>query len=158
MKQDQGDASVASDDGCETTDARLVSSEESKDTWILNSGYTFHMTPHEEWLEEFTTSDSGNMLLGDNKSCKIMGMVSVRIRLHSGQVRLIQEVMYVSALKRNLLSIGVSDKEVYVISAKKCVMKVSLGSMIVMRENRINGIYILDGKTITCSVSVADHD
>lgn len=77
---------------------------------------------------------------------------------HSGQVRLIQEVMYVSALKRNLLSIGVSEKKVYVISAKKCVMKVSLGSMIVMRGNRINGIYILDGKTITCSVSVADHD
>lgn len=83
---------------------------------------------------------------------------SVRIKLHSGQVRLIQEVRYLHALKRNLLSIGVLDKKGYVISAKNSTMRISPGSMTIMKGNKINGIYFLDGNIVTSTVSAIDID
>lgn len=51
-KVEHGDASVASNDGYETADALCVSEVESKDAWILDSGYTFHMTPNRDLLED----------------------------------------------------------------------------------------------------------
>lgn len=99
---EHGDASIASDDGYETADALCESKVEYKDAWILDSGCTFHMTPNKNWIKDFKPIDSENVLLGDNKSCKIMGSGSVRIRLHTGQVRLIQEVRYVPALKKKI--------------------------------------------------------
>lgn len=37
-------------------------------------------------------------------------------------------------------------------------MKISHGSMVMMKGKRLNGIYALDGKTITWSVSIEDKD
>lgn len=61
-------------------------------------------------------------------------------------------------LKRNLLFIGVLDKKGYSIPAKDGDMKISLGSMTVMKGKRHNGIYILKGKTVTDTADVITQD
>lgn len=132
--------------------------EDSKDIWIPDSSCTFHMTPHKQWLEDFTPCERGSVLLGDNKAYTILGSGNVKIKMHSGQVKLITEVKHVPDLKRNLLSIGMLDKKGYVISANDGNMKVCHGSMIVMRGKRMNVIYMLEGKTIIGSVAIADKD
>lgn len=53
---EHGDASVATDDDYETTDARLVSNSDSNEVWILDSGCISHMTPNRDWLMDYSTN------------------------------------------------------------------------------------------------------
>lgn len=53
------------------------------------------------------------MLLGDNKACKILGTGSIPLQRSSGQKTSISEVMYFPELKRNLISIGMLDRQGY---------------------------------------------
>lgn len=65
-------------------------------------------------------------------------------------VKLIPEVRYAPDLKSNLQSIGMLEyTKLYVISSGEGNMKISHGSMVMMKGKRLNGIYALDGKTIT---------
>lgn len=86
------------------------------------------------------------LLLGNDKACRVAGIGSIRLLLASGQKNIINGVRYV---KRNHISIGVLDKQGYTINANDGVMKVSRGSMTMLNGKRRNGIYILDGKSVT---------
>jgi hypothetical protein len=41
--------------------------------WLVDSGASFHMTPHREWLCEYERYDGGNVFLGDDSTTKIIG-------------------------------------------------------------------------------------
>jgi hypothetical protein len=41
--------------------------------WSVDSGASFHMTPHREWLCEYERYDGGNVFLGDDSTTKIIG-------------------------------------------------------------------------------------
>jgi hypothetical protein len=43
------------------------------DAWLVDSGASFHMTPHREWLCEYERYDRGNVFLGDDSTIKIIG-------------------------------------------------------------------------------------
>ncbi|KAH0661104.1 hypothetical protein KY290_027072 [Solanum tuberosum] len=56
--------------------------------WLLNFGYTLHMTFRRYWFSSYETS-GGTVLMGNNATCKIVGIGSVRVRCHDGIVRTI---------------------------------------------------------------------
>ncbi|KAH0664726.1 hypothetical protein KY285_025932 [Solanum tuberosum] len=56
--------------------------------WVLNSGCTLHMTCRRDWFSSYETS-GGTVLMGNNATCKIVGIGSVRVRCHNGIVRTI---------------------------------------------------------------------
>lgn len=76
------------------------------------------------------------MLLGNNKSCKVMRRGSIRFKMFDGVDRIFTNVRYVSELKRNLISLCVLDKLGYSFRADKGVLKVVKGSLVVIRSVR----------------------
>lgn len=54
---------------------------------ILDNGRTFHMTRNKAWLEDFFGGEEGHMLLGNDKSCKILYRGLVRIHMFDGLLR-----------------------------------------------------------------------
>jgi hypothetical protein len=38
------------------------------EAWLVDSGASFHMTPHREWLCEYERYDGGNVFLGDDST------------------------------------------------------------------------------------------
>jgi hypothetical protein len=42
------------------------------DAWLVESGASFHMTPHGEWLCEYERYDGGNVFLGADLTTKII--------------------------------------------------------------------------------------
>ncbi|CAM8916933.1 unnamed protein product [Rhodiola kirilowii] len=80
------------------------------------------------------------------------GIVSVRLRMEDGQEVLLPEVRYVPELKRNLISLGMLDKQGYTFKAENGTMKVTKGLLIIMKGVRMNGIYVLLGNTIVGAV------
>ena len=49
--------------------------------WILDSGCTLHMTFRRDWFSSYETS-RGTVLMGNNATCKIVGIGSVHVRCH----------------------------------------------------------------------------
>ena len=73
------------------------------------------------------------MFLGNNKSCQIKGIGSIRIRLHNGLEKVMSNVRYIPELKRNLISLGVLDELGYTIKLEAGVIKIMKGSLLVMK-------------------------
>jgi hypothetical protein len=56
-------------------DVYLASSRTHADheAWLVDSGASFHMTPHREWFCEYERYDGGNVFLGDDSTTRIIG-------------------------------------------------------------------------------------
>jgi hypothetical protein len=51
------------------------------DLWLINSGVSYHMTPHKEWFSEYEKYDGGDVFLGDDSTTKILGCGRVKLLL-----------------------------------------------------------------------------
>lgn len=148
-------ATVVSDsEGYESSDVLVVSTRSSEMEWILDSGCSFHMSPHKEWFHNFKKCEGGMVLLGDNKACKIMGIGSVVIKMFDGCYRTLKDVRYVPDLKRNLIFVDVLDVEGCVVKIDNGVIKINKGALTVMKGMIKNGLYALKGNTVEGTI---DH-
>ena len=73
--KEPGNATLV-EDGYKSAEAVMVSHENTETEWILDSGCSFHMTPNKSWFEELDEQVGGSVLLGNYKSCKIIGIRS----------------------------------------------------------------------------------
>lgn len=115
------------------------------------------MSHNKDWVETLNLAPEGEVLLGNNKSCRVAGRGSIRIKMHDGVERVLSEVKYVPELKRNLISLGALDKSVLPFHAKDGTLKVSKGSLVVMKGIKNDGIYSLIGSTVTGDSSNISH-
>ena len=145
-------------DGYDSSDVLVVSTSESDKSWILDSGCSFHMTPNRDWFESFEQLKGGQFILRNNKCYEIKRIGTVRLKLHDGAERVLQEVRFIPGLKRNLISLGTLDQKGYSYKASGGVLKVSKGCMVVMKGVIESGIYVLQLSTVIGSVSIAKED
>jgi hypothetical protein len=117
--------------------------DHSNNKWVLNTACIFHMSPKRDW---FTTNDSvngGSVLMGNNVACKIVGIGTIRIRMHDGIVRTLTNVRHIPDLKKNLISLGTLDSLGYKYSGEAGVIRVSKGLLVIMKGNKVDGLYFL---------------
>ena len=99
MKTDDTD----SDDG----NVLMASADdETGISWLMDSGCSFHMTPHKSWFHTYAPRAGGRILMGNNMACKSVGMGTVRIKMFDGAVRTLTEVRHVPDLRKSLISMG----------------------------------------------------
>ena len=92
-------------------DVYLASSSTHVDheAWLIDSGASFHFTPHREWFCEYEKYDGGDVFLGDDRKDRIVGRRKVKLKLQGGRVRTLSGVLHIPALARNLISISKLD-------------------------------------------------
>jgi hypothetical protein len=100
------------------------------DSWVLNSGASFHTTIIRDILKNYATGDFESMYLADGSMLDIVGMNDVRIRVHCNSVWKLQKVRHVSELEKNLISMGQLDDEGHSINFHDGKLKVSIGARI----------------------------
>jgi len=143
--------------GLNFAEVLTVSDADPKDQWILDSGCSFHMTPRREWLFDYLPSN-GKVLMGNNHICDVHGAGSVKIKRPDGSIKILKEVRYIPELKRNLISLGVLDKAGYTYKGQGGVIKIFKGILQALKGNLENGLYVLEGETITGEVeSITRH-
>jgi len=121
---------VVAQEGYDSVEALVVSEEDSQKEWILDLGCPFHMYPNKGWFENYKQIDGGTVLLGNNRSCKVIGIGSLRTRMHNeikremyNEIkRELEDVRHIPELKRNMISLGTLDK-------KGCGYKCDRGSL-----------------------------
>lgn len=97
------------------------------------------------------------MIIRNNKSCKILRIGSVRLKLHDGMERVLKEVRYIPELKRNLISLGMMDRSGCTFKSESGTLKISRGALVVMKGVIKNGLYTLIGKTVSGESSPVQH-
>jgi hypothetical protein len=126
------------------------------DVWLIESGSSFHMSPHMEWFSEYETYDRGDVLLGDESTTKIMGRGRVKLLLKYGRIRTILEVLHITYLARSLISISKLDDACVDTLLGKGTCKMARGEMALMRGFRCGTLYKFLGSTYTggCNISI----
>jgi hypothetical protein len=76
------------------------------ESWVVDSGDSFHATPHRKHFIDYVQGDFGQVHLGDDAPCKIVGMGKVKIKQINGNQWLLKEVIHVPELRKNLISTG----------------------------------------------------
>ncbi|KAG8474900.1 hypothetical protein CXB51_031553 [Gossypium anomalum] len=145
-------------------EANVVEDYSDGEEWILDSGCTFHISPNRDWFTTYETVSEGVILMGNNASCKITGVGTIKVKMSDGVVRTLSDVRHVPKLKRNLILLSTLDSKGYRYTAKSGVLKISKGFLVVMKGQRKTAkLYVLQGSTVTgdaavVSSSLSDDD
>ena len=62
--------------------ALIISFENVADSWVVDSGASFHATPDKKNFLDYVQGDFGQVRLGDDKPCKIVRMGKVLVKHH----------------------------------------------------------------------------
>ncbi|KAG8481596.1 hypothetical protein CXB51_026522 [Gossypium anomalum] len=155
-RENSGEADVVEDYSDGELLVASVNDSKVSEEWILDSGCTFHMSPNRDWLTTYETVSEGVVLMGNNASCKIAGVGTIKVKMFDGVVRTLSDVRYVPELKRNLISLSTLDSKGYRYTAESGVLKISKGSLVVMKGQRKTAkLYVLQGSTVTGDAAVA---
>jgi len=83
------------------------------------------------------------------------GIGTVLIKMLDGMVQELRELRYVPQLKRNLISVGALEALGLKVSVRDGVLKMTRGSMVLLKGVRRNNLYYLKGSTTTEQVSTS---
>ena len=98
---------VASDDSGDVL--AVTTYEYTANSWILDSGCSYHMCPNRDWFTTYNDVNGGTVLMGNDHACEIVGVGTVRIKMHDGVVRTLTGVRHIPDLRKNLISLGSLD-------------------------------------------------
>jgi hypothetical protein len=128
--------------------AVTVSNGRFNDKWVLDTACTFHISPKRDWLTTYESVNCGTVLMGNDVACQIVGIGTIRIKMHDKIVRTLTNVRHIPDLKKNLISLGTLDSLGYKYSDEGEVIRVSNGSLVVMEGNKVDDLYFLQGSTV----------
>jgi len=125
----------------------VSSSLQYDEEWQLDSGASHHMCSHRNWFISYQSLNEGVVFMGNGIPCKTVGVYIIRINMFDGIIWELMDIIFVSELKINLIWLGVLDSEGYKYTTQGGALKVSKGSLVVMKETKIDDIYKLEGST-----------
>lgn len=87
--------------------------------------------------------------MGNDQSCKIEGVGSVKIRMFDDVNRTLTHVRFISNMRKNLISLGVLDSHGLEWSSRQGVLDVkSSDKKVILKVYKHNNLYLLEGTTI----------
>lgn len=111
------------------------------------------MCPQKNWFLSYKSYEGENVLLGNNKACKIVGIGSIKLKLADGTEKVLTDVRHIPELKWNLVSVGMLDSHGFCCKVEGGVLKVLKGSLVIIKGRLDNGLYILQAKVIIADAS-----
>nr|GEX52703.1 retrovirus-related Pol polyprotein from transposon TNT 1-94 [Tanacetum cinerariifolium] len=141
-----------SDDG-DFGDVLTVCSASTTDTWIIDTGASYHMMLSRDIFTSFKEWN-GTVKLGDDAVLSIKGSGIVQIKMHDGIVRKF-DCWFVPGLKKNLISLVTLAKNGLKYHGEGEWVKVSKGSLVLMKGKLQHGIYFLQGTSVIGTAAVS---
>jgi hypothetical protein len=115
-------------------DALILSVDNILYSWVVDLGASFHVTPHRKHFLDYVQGDFGQVHLGDDAPCKIVGMVKVQIKQKNGNQWLLKEVGHVPNLRKSTISTGQWASEGCISIFTDKAWKVTKGSLVIAKE------------------------
>ena len=112
-------------------------------TWLLDSGASFHVTPHREWFTRYEAKSLGTVRLGDSHQCDVIGIGDVMVQFSDGSQFTIQNVRHVLELTRSLMSVGQLDNIGFKVIFASQSFRITKGNMVIAKGNKVGSLYPL---------------
>jgi hypothetical protein len=77
--------------------------------FLLDYSASNHKCLHRHWFITYQSIDNGIVYMGNDISCKVVGISSIQIQMSDGSVKILTYVRHVPELRKNLISLGVLD-------------------------------------------------
>ena len=135
----------------EVHDALLLSVDNPIDSWILDSGASFHTIPIHEILENYMAGNVKRVYLADGTALDVVGTDDVCIRVHSDSLWKLQKVRHIPELKKNMILVGQLDDEGHSIHFHSGKWKVSKGARILAHGYTTGTLYMTIDVQIYCT-------
>ena len=132
----------------------ILALDSTSNYWLVDSWDSCQDTPHRKFFHHYVQGDFKDVLLGDDKPCKIVGKGKVQIKLNNGNDWLLKDVRHIPAMKINMFSIGQLGDSGCLSTFGETWWKVTKGSMVIEKGNRIGTLYLCPHNT-DYSISVA---
>ncbi|KAF3650354.1 putative phosphoserine aminotransferase, chloroplastic-like [Capsicum annuum] len=122
--------------------------------WWMDSGATRHVCANKELFSSFAPAQAEEMLyMANSTTAKVEGTGKICLKMISGKVLTLNNVLYVPELCRNLISISLLDKNGF-----KCVpvsekIVVSKGEIYVGKGYLTEGLYKMNVMTVEMNKS-----
>ena len=126
----------------ETTDALVLSVSSPLESWVLDSGASFHSCSDSSIMESYTSGDLGVVYLADDEPLRIVGKVDVKIKTPNGAEWKLCDVRHIPRLKRNLISVRQLNNSGYTTTFNYNNWKVTKGAMVVARGQKEGTFYL----------------
>ena len=140
----------------EAGDAMILSVNSPIESWILDSGASFHATPCQEILENYVSGDFRKVHLADDETLKIVGKGDIILKLPNQTTWKLQGVRHVPSLRRNLISVGQLDGEGYCTNFSGHGWKITKGALVIAHGKKTGTLYVTSN--LENIVAVADAD
>ena len=125
-----------------------LSTEGNNAEWVMDSGYTFHITSRQDWLYDFKAIRGGKVLMGNDHTCELTEIGYIRFKLWDGSYKILKHIRLVLTLRRNLISLGMLDTKGYTYISKKGLLMVMKGALVVLKGSLKQGLYMLQGEAV----------
>ena len=135
-------------------DALIISSENITISWVVDSRASFHAKPHRNYFQDYVQGDFGQVCLGDDKPCNIVGNGKVMIKLDNGNQWLLNEVKHVPNMRKNLVSTRQLGSEGCVSTFTNKTWKVTTGALAVEKGEKESILYLCNGN-VDSSIDLA---
>jgi hypothetical protein len=137
-------------------DALICSLENKEESWVLDSGASFHATSQKELIENYVPGNLGKVYLGNEQSCEIVGKGVVKIMLN-GSVWELKNVRHIPDLTKNLISVGQLASDGYTTIFHGDQWKISKGAMTIARGKKSGTLYKTAGECHLISVAASGN-
>ncbi|KAK2981076.1 hypothetical protein RJ640_012031 [Escallonia rubra] len=111
--------------------------------WYVDSGVSIHCTPHRDCFSDYVHGDYGHVTVGNIYQGSIVGKEKIEIKLSNGGTLILNDVRHIPELQKNLISVSGLDREGYFVAFGEKQWKVTKGSMVVARGERVGTLYTL---------------
>jgi hypothetical protein len=97
------------------------------------------MCPKRHWFTTYEPISGGLVFMRNDAACKIVGIDTIRIKMHDKNVRTLTNVRHIPYLKKILFFFW--DSLDYDYSGEGGANRVCNGSLVEMKGNKVDGLY-----------------
>ena len=93
--------------------------------------------------------------MGNDTAYQFVGICTIRIKMFDGVIRDLTNIRYVSKIKKNIISVGAAESKGLKVTFKDGILKITKGSMVVIKGVRDRNLYYLKGSTVTGALAAS---
>ena len=136
-------------------EANYLNVADDESSWIVDSGASFHVTPHVGFFTSYRSGNFGSVKMGNRVTSKIVGIGEVTLMTDLGYKLILKEVRHILDMRLNLISAGKLDDAGMVNQFGSGKWKLLKGSMIIAQGKKEGSLYVMQGRVSSKDVNVA---
>jgi len=139
-------------DHSDDDDVLVCCVESSVDSWVMDSGASFHATHSSEALRNLKVGDFGKVRLANDEVLDVTGMGDIDLVTSVGSTWTLRDVRVIPGLRKMLISVGQLDDQGHEVKFGSGQWKVIKGNLVVARGKKRGSLYMVsipsEGETI----------